>query len=71
MPESLLLWVPVIGLAVEWSKKLPQVNGHKERYSLLSVFLGMVVSVGLGGTVIDGIVLGLTACGGYSLVRKS
>jgi hypothetical protein len=71
MDEKYLIWVPCIAIAVEAAKKLPWVNGYKEIYSLISVGLGMVVAVSLGGTALDGMVLGLTASGGYSMVKKA
>jgi len=71
MNEAILIWVPVVAMAVEASKRLPFVNGYKEIYSLLSIGFGIIVSVSLGGGAVDGLMLGLAACGGYDVARKA
>lgn len=71
MNEAYVIWIPCIAMAVEAAKKIPWVAASKEIYGLLSVGFGVLVAVGLGGSAMDGIVLGLTASGGYSLVQKA
>jgi hypothetical protein len=70
-PEMLAL-VPVVAGVMQMLKRIPQIAAYKEWLPVVSILLGIGAGMLLGtpAPIVPGVVIGLTAAGGYDLMKN-
>lgn len=73
LTPAMLALVPTVAFVVQLLKKIPAIAAHHEVLPLASILLGVgaAFAAGLASPVVSGIAVGLSASGGYSLLKNS
>lgn len=71
LTPAMLAFIPVVAALLQMLKKIPQVALFKEFLPVVSIAIsaGLLYYQGVPNFIIPAVIIGLTACGGFDLLK--